>query len=194
MSCYFWYYKPCILTDPFTLKSLKSYFPLLSFNDVISGMMERRSRNSQSSIDIRSVEYSPTSAADTSLPPPVATNRRRKFFASFRKKIRAGKYKDKNSNIETLSASQPNIYRSVYHSATLSTDEDSEMGDMNTRSLDKSLSYQDMLPGRSRSRSQRSGSRSDQEASLKMSRSNEDEEVDSGIAVIDTSINTQVRN
>ncbi|XP_060576164.1 multiple C2 and transmembrane domain-containing protein 1-like isoform X3 [Ruditapes philippinarum] len=154
-------------------------------------MMERQNRNSQSSIDIRSVEYSPPSdsIADTSLPPPATSSRRRRFFSSFRKKLRAGKYKDKNSNIETLSASQPNIYRSVYRSATISTDEDSEIGD--TRPLDKSFSYQDMSPGRSRSRSQRSGSRSDQETMLKMSRSNEDEEVDSGIAVIEMSSSTQ---
>lgn len=162
---------------------------------IFVGIMEASQQNSQSSIDIRAEDFDLPPAAEYSPPTPAASRRRRKFFSSFRKKFRSGKYKDKNANIGTLSASQPNIYRSVYRSATVSTDNESllsnEQLDFSKKSLDKSLSDQDMTCVRSRSQSERSGTKSEHGAIMSRS-SEEQEEMDSGIAVLEAALNSQV--
>ncbi|XP_052794647.1 multiple C2 and transmembrane domain-containing protein 1-like isoform X2 [Mya arenaria] len=135
-------------------------------------------RKAASSVDIRQPNGPPS-------PSHSAPSRRQRFFSSFRKKLRPSKYKDKNSNIESFSASQPNIYKTVYNTSNISTDEDN-MSDSQTRNsslhdsrMDKSLSDPDTSPPRSRSQS----------ALVTMETG--EEEVDSGIAVIEQITSSQ---
>lgn len=141
----------------------------MTFN--FSDEMERtKSRKSQSSVDVR----------QTNEPSRSASSRRHGFFSSFRKKFRGEKYKDKNSNIEHISASHPNIFRSSCHSPSASQD-DGESADYTERRLHR---QQSMSSGRSRTNSDG--------RTIDIMSSEEREDVDSGIAVIETTTISQV--
>ncbi|KAL4227591.1 hypothetical protein ACF0H5_013034 [Mactra antiquata] len=149
--------------------------------------MEERSLKSQSSVDIRQSNEDPITNQ-------AASSRRRRFFSSFRKKFRSGKYKDKNYNIESFSVSQPNIYRPVYRNSNISTDEDSpsqypSSPDYTQITLDKSLSDPDVTPEKEKSKSPRKQIESEHVALVRMSSEEKDAEE---VEVIETYPNTQV--
>lgn len=141
--------------------------------------MDRGSAKSASAVDVR------YPGSTTNLHHQPAATKRRKFFSSFRKKFLHSKYKDKNSNIESLSSSQPN----VYNSANMSTDEDDKSttycnpGDSSyiESKEDSFLCDLDGSPTRSRSQSGL------------ISVETMDAEVDSGIAVTEMISSSQVR-
>lgn len=138
----------------------------------ISEEMEcTKSRKSQSSLDIRQSSDLQRSAS----------SRRQGFFSSVRKRIRGTKYKDKNSNIEHISASHPNIYRSSCHPPSASQDDGVTADDTGQR-LYRQPS---MTSGRSRA--------SSEGRTIDIMSSEEKEDVDSGIAVIETTTISQVR-
>ena len=138
--------------------------------------MERsKSTKSQSSLDI------PQSVDSITSTPPSSSSKRHRFFSSFRKKFRSEKYKDKNSNIEQLSASQPNIYRSSCRSPPpLSPDDGGMLTDVPIRKL-----YREPSVSSGRCRTNSDGVTIDRMSS-------EEKDVDSGIAVIETTTMSQV--
>lgn len=147
------------------------------------------SQKSRSSVDVRL-------SGDTT-PLHSGASRRRKFFSSFRRKFRGEKYKDKNSNIEQLSASQPNIYKSSCHTPNVSRDDNCSVRSNKTSNVSQVYSRDrqvtpvsdlEMSPKRIRSRTE-----SDVVTMETMS-SEDREEVDSGIAVIETTNISQVCN
>ena len=151
------------------VKPSEAYSNLVSF--MISGLSENRTRKAYSSVDVRNMDDSVSNQGSTS--------KRRRFFSSFRKKIRSSKYRDQNENLTSLSTSQPNIFHTS--SQTTSTDDEFHHRSwINQSSVDKSVSDLDMSPTRSRSQSY---GRTSSEEWDKV-------EIDSGIAVIETTAST----